>query len=144
MMASSRELAGATVADVLVQLRCEKCRQRPISVALVDDPACQAPGRMGAANGWRLIGPIDLFAHAGPPWAPDSPLPRKTAAGPDRRWRRLDVQDGRSTGANTSTTCRRAIIPTDREGRSCTYVPITENGRVADSVGFKIAKDEEA
>jgi hypothetical protein len=58
IMVANRELAGATVADVLVQLRCEKCRQRPITVALVNDPAGQAPGRMGS-SGWRvvLIGP---------------------------------------------------------------------------------------
>ena len=55
MIAANRELAGATVADVLVQLRCEKCRQRPISIALVDDPGRYAPGRIGAANGWRAV-----------------------------------------------------------------------------------------
>lgn len=55
MVAANREMAAATVADVLVQLRCEKCRQPPITVALVDDPAGQAPGRMGAANGWRVV-----------------------------------------------------------------------------------------
>jgi hypothetical protein len=54
LMAANREVAGATVADVVVQLRCEKCRQPPLTVALVDDPAGQAPGRMGS-SGWRVV-----------------------------------------------------------------------------------------
>jgi hypothetical protein len=54
MMAANRGLAGATLADVVVQLRCEKCRQRPIAVALVNDPAGEAPGRWGA-GGWRVV-----------------------------------------------------------------------------------------
>jgi hypothetical protein len=53
-MAVNRELAGATVADVVVQLRCEKCHRRPIMVALVEDPAGQAAGRMGP-SGWRVV-----------------------------------------------------------------------------------------
>jgi len=35
-----------------------------------------------------------------------------------------------------------AIIATDAEGRSCTYVPITEGGRVVDSLGFRLEKDD--
>lgn len=31
-----------------------------------------------------------------------------------------------------------AIIATDAEGRSCTYVPITEGGRVVESLGFEL------
>jgi hypothetical protein len=54
VMAANRGLAGATLADVVVQLLCEKCRQRPIAVALVNDPASEAPGRWGA-GGWRVV-----------------------------------------------------------------------------------------
>ncbi len=35
-----------------------------------------------------------------------------------------------------------AIIATDAEGRSCTYVPITEGGRVVDSLGFRLENPE--
>ena len=48
MLASNREVAGQTIADVLVQLRCEKCGGRPIRVALEEDAAATSPDRMGA------------------------------------------------------------------------------------------------
>ena len=54
MMAANRELAGQTVADVLVQLRCEKCGQKPIWVALEEDAAATSPARMGA-YGWQVV-----------------------------------------------------------------------------------------
>ena len=34
-----------------------------------------------------------------------------------------------------------AIIATDAQGRSCTYVPITEDGRVVDSIRFAMVKN---
>jgi hypothetical protein len=46
--------AGLTLADVLLRLRCEKCGERPASVALEEDAAAGAPGRMGA-TGWRVV-----------------------------------------------------------------------------------------
>ncbi len=54
MMAASRDLAGQSVADVLVQLRCEKCGQKPIRVALEEDAAATSPHRMGAC-GWQVV-----------------------------------------------------------------------------------------
>lgn len=35
-----------------------------------------------------------------------------------------------------------AIIATDGEGRSCIYVPIEEDGRVVDSLGFRLENPE--
>jgi hypothetical protein len=54
MMAANRELAGQSIADVLVQLRCEKCGQKPVRVALEEDPAATSPHRMGA-YGWQVV-----------------------------------------------------------------------------------------
>ncbi len=53
-MAMHRELARQTIADVLVQLRCAKCGQRPIRVALEEDAAATAQDRMGG-YGWRVV-----------------------------------------------------------------------------------------
>ena len=50
-MAANRELAGLTIADVLVHLRCRQCGQRPTSIALLKHGAAGAYGRMGA-SGW--------------------------------------------------------------------------------------------
>ena len=36
-----------------------------------------------------------------------------------------------------------AIRATDPEGRSCTYVPTREDGRVVDSLYFEVVKDEQ-
>jgi hypothetical protein len=54
MMAANRELAGQTLADVLVQLRCEKCGQKPMRVALEEDAAAASADRMGA-YGWQVV-----------------------------------------------------------------------------------------
>ncbi len=54
MMASNCVLAGLTVADVLIQLRCQKCERRPASVALVEDPAGHAQGTW-TGRGWRVV-----------------------------------------------------------------------------------------
>jgi hypothetical protein len=51
MVAANRQLGGLTIADVVVQLRCRHCGQRPASVALLEDGAAKAPGRMGT-RGW--------------------------------------------------------------------------------------------
>ena len=53
MMAANRQLAGLTIANVVVQLRCRHCGQRPASVALLEDGAAKAHGRMGA-TGWAV------------------------------------------------------------------------------------------
>lgn len=55
MVAASGLAAGATMADVLVSLRCRQCGRAPLRAALVEDPAGDAPGRMGAASGWRVL-----------------------------------------------------------------------------------------
>jgi hypothetical protein len=55
LMASNRSLADRTLADVLVQLRCRECHQRPASAALVGDAAGQASGRSGSPPGWRVV-----------------------------------------------------------------------------------------
>jgi hypothetical protein len=54
MLATDRELAGQSIADVLVQLRCEKCGQKPIRVALEEDAAATAQDRMGG-YGWLVL-----------------------------------------------------------------------------------------
>ncbi len=41
-------------ADVLVQLRCQKCGQRPIRIALEEDAAATARDRMGG-YGWQVV-----------------------------------------------------------------------------------------
>jgi hypothetical protein len=46
--------AGLTMAEVLLRLRCERCGERPGSVALEEDAAAGTPGRMGA-SGWRVV-----------------------------------------------------------------------------------------
>ena len=53
MIAANRQLAGLTIAELVIQLRCERCGQRPASVALLEDGAAGTPGRMGAI-GWRV------------------------------------------------------------------------------------------
>ena len=53
MVAANRQLAGLTIADVVVQLRCRHCGQRPASVALMEDGAAKASDRMGA-TGWAV------------------------------------------------------------------------------------------
>ena len=55
MLAANGPPAGATLADVLVALRCRRCGQAPVSAALIEDPADNASGRMGAAPGWRVV-----------------------------------------------------------------------------------------
>lgn len=55
MLAANGPPAGATLADVLVALRCRRCGQAPVSAALIEDPADKASGRMGAAPGWRVV-----------------------------------------------------------------------------------------
>ena len=55
LMAGNRGLADRTLADVLVLLRCQHCRQRPANAALVGDAAGQASGRAGSAPGWRVL-----------------------------------------------------------------------------------------
>jgi hypothetical protein len=54
-MASNRGVADRTLADVLVRLRCQKCRQPPASAALVGDAVGQAAGRGGSPAGWRVM-----------------------------------------------------------------------------------------
>jgi hypothetical protein len=54
MMAANQALAGQTIADALVQLRCQRCGQKPIQVALEEDPAATSPHRMGA-YGWQVV-----------------------------------------------------------------------------------------
>lgn len=34
-----------------------------------------------------------------------------------------------------------AIRATDAQGRSCTYVPVREDGRVVDSLGFELQRE---
>jgi hypothetical protein len=41
-------------------------------------------------------------------------------------------------GGEYSDTMPQAIKLTDAEGRSCIYVPITQNGRVVDSQGYSL------
>jgi hypothetical protein len=36
-----------------------------------------------------------------------------------------------------------AILATDAEGRSCTYVPVRVNGRVVDSKSFEIIRGDD-
>jgi hypothetical protein len=54
LMASNRELTRLSLADVLIQLRCEKCRQPQELVALVEDPAGNVDRRI-APPGWRVV-----------------------------------------------------------------------------------------
>ncbi len=53
MMAANRELARLTMADVVVQLRCQQCGQRPAKVALLEHGAARAHGIPGA-SGWAV------------------------------------------------------------------------------------------
>ncbi len=53
-MAANRELADQSIADVLVQLRCPKCGDRPTLVALEEDAAATSPDRMGG-YGWKVV-----------------------------------------------------------------------------------------
>jgi len=61
VMASNRGLADRTLADVLVQLRCQHCHQRPGSAALMGDAAGRAAGRL-SPPGWRVA----LLGDGGP------------------------------------------------------------------------------
>lgn len=53
-MASS-PLARSTIADVVATLRCQYCRQPPVKVTLVQDPAGEVPGWTGSPPGWRVV-----------------------------------------------------------------------------------------
>ena len=44
-------------------------------------------------------------------------------------------------GGEYPDTMPQAIKVTDAEGRSCIYVPITQDGKVVDSYGFSIAPE---
>jgi len=56
LMAASG-VAGLTIASLIVQLRCKNCGQRPVRVALLEDGAARARGRMGAQGWWvPLVG----------------------------------------------------------------------------------------
>jgi len=46
-------------------------------------------------------------------------------------------------GGEYSDTMPQAIKLVDAEGRSCVYVPITQNGKVVDSQGFMLDPDDE-
>ena len=54
ILAANRGLVGLTIADLVVRLQCQHCGQRPVSVALLEDGAARAPGRMGA-TGWTVM-----------------------------------------------------------------------------------------
>ncbi len=54
-MATNPSVAGLNLADVVMRVRCQHCRDRPGVVALVGDPAAQASGRAGAPVGWRVV-----------------------------------------------------------------------------------------
>ena len=45
-------------------------------------------------------------------------------------------------GGEYPDTMPQAIKLTDAEGRSCIYVPITQNGRVVDSQGYSLDLDD--
>ena len=45
-------------------------------------------------------------------------------------------------GGEYPDTMPQAIVLTDAEGRSCTYLPVTVAGRVVDSKGFGLVRDE--
>jgi hypothetical protein len=45
-------------------------------------------------------------------------------------------------GGEDPDTMPRAIKLIDAEGRSCTYVPITQDGRVVDSEGYVLDLDD--
>jgi hypothetical protein len=46
-------------------------------------------------------------------------------------------------GGEYPDTMPQAIKLTDAEGRSCIYVPITQNGRVVDSEGYTLDPEDE-
>jgi hypothetical protein len=46
-------------------------------------------------------------------------------------------------GGEYSDTMPQAIKLTDAEGRSCIYVPITQNGKVVDSQGYMLDLEDE-
>jgi hypothetical protein len=46
-------------------------------------------------------------------------------------------------GGEYPDTMPQAIKLVDAEGRSCIYVPITQNGRVVDSEGYTLDPDDE-
>ena len=46
-------------------------------------------------------------------------------------------------GGEYPDTMPQAIKLTDTEGRSCTYVPITQDGKVVDSEGYSFGPDDE-
>jgi hypothetical protein len=54
MMTANRQLVGLTIAEAVIQLRCQQCGQRPASVALLEDGAAGSYGRMGA-TGWQVV-----------------------------------------------------------------------------------------
>jgi hypothetical protein len=53
-MAQSREVGAQSLADLLMQLRCQKCGRPPIRVALEEDAAVTAHDRMGGC-GWQVV-----------------------------------------------------------------------------------------
>ncbi len=46
-------------------------------------------------------------------------------------------------GGEYADTMPQAIKLTDSEGRSCIYVPITQNGKVVDSQGYILDADDD-
>jgi hypothetical protein len=46
-------------------------------------------------------------------------------------------------GGEYSDAMPQAIKLTDAEGRSCIYVPLTQNGKVVDSVGHALDPDDD-
>ena len=51
MVAANRGLADRSLADVLIQLRCRQCGERPASAALLEDGAAGAHGVVGPPGG---------------------------------------------------------------------------------------------
>jgi hypothetical protein len=79
-------------------------------------------------------------------------IPSQPAAITRRKGRRpqdphLDGTDLRfetmEHGGEYPDTMPQAIKLTDAEGRSCIYVPITQNGKVVDSHGFILDPEDE-
>jgi hypothetical protein len=83
-----------------------------------------------AGNGMKLT---RRFAQLTPEKRPQDP----TMDGSDLRFETMEH------GGEYPDTMPQAIKVVDAEGRSCIYVPITQDGRVVDSQGYTLDLDED-
>lgn len=54
-MAREPRRARSPLADIVLKLRCKRCRRRPVTVALFSDPKGRSPQLVEYPSGWRIL-----------------------------------------------------------------------------------------